>query len=349
MNYGEFNKEINSGKLKNAYLISGDEEFLIDESIKRLKAKCVNPSFEALNYIILEGVHLEFEDILNACETLPFMAERKIVVVKDSLLFKSGNNIDNKVKDMRKKLLAYLDDINISTTLIIVEKTETIRKNNAIYKKINSVSGAVDVEKLKGYQLENWIQLKFKNKGKTINKSEINYLIQQTSYTDRNMNKTLYDVKNEIDKIVNYLEDRIEVDRSDIDGLVLKPLDMNVFNLLGFISRKNGRESLRIFNEMYLSGEAPLFILHMIVRQFRNMLHYKTLKEKGYGDSLVREKLKISPFEYGKLSGEVGNFSMEQLEEFLRYSLEADRNIKTGVFNDRLALEMLITKLCFYK
>lgn len=348
MNYTDFYKEINSGKIKNIYLITGEEEYLIDESISKLKEKFINPSFEALNYIILDGVMLGYDDILNAAETLPFMAERKIVVVRDTLLFAGGNNIDSKVKDMRKDLLKYIDNINQSTTLVIVEKKETIRKNNPIYKKINEKLGIVDMEKLKGYQLENWIQVQFKNRGKTINKAEINYFTQQISYLDKNMNKTLYDVKNEISKIVNYLEDRIVVERSDIDGLILKPLDMNIFNLLGFISRKNGKESLRIFNEIYLSGEPVLFVLHMITRQFRNILNIKLLKNKGYTDGLIREKIKMSPFEYSKLSNEIGNFSINQLESFLEYSLEADRNIKTGVYGEQLALEILITKLCFH-
>lgn len=349
LNYTELYKEINNGILKNIYLLTGKEEYLIDEAVEKIKDKFINPSFEALNYIILEGSSLGFDDILNASETLPFMSDSKIVIVRDSLLFAGGNNIDNRVKDMRKELSNYIDRINESTSLILVEKKETIRKNNPIYRKINNLSGIVEMEKLKGYQLENWIQLQFKNRGKTINKVEITYLIQQTSYLDRNMNKTLYDVKNEINKIVNYMGDRILVKKSDIDGLVLRPLDMNVFNLLGFISRKNGKESLRVFNEMYLSGEPALFILHMITRQFRNMLNIKSLKDKGYSDGLVREKIKMSQFEYSKLLNEIGNFSKDQLESFLEYSLEADRNIKTGVYEDQLALEILITKLCFYK
>lgn len=348
MNFSEYSREIKGGRLKNIYLISGEEEFLIDQSIKILKSKHINPAFEALNYIVLEGASLDYDDILNACETLPFMAERKIVIVKDSLLFKSGNNVELKVKEMRKNLLDYIDRINISTCLVIIEK-EKIRKNNPIYKKINSLGGVVDIDKLKGGQLENWVRMEFKNKGKEIKNADISYFIQQTSYLDKNMNKTLYDVKNEINKIANYLEGRDNVKRSDIDGLLLKPLDMNVFNLLGSISKKNGREALRIFNEMYLSGEASLFILHMIVRQFRNMLYYKLLKEKGYGDGLVREKLKISPYEYSKISREAGNFTKDQLENFLIYSKETDKGIKTGLYDDRLALEILIAKLCFYR
>ncbi len=349
LNYIDFNKEINSGVLKNIYLLTGKEEYLIDEGLKRLKEKHINPSLEALNYTILEGGSIDFEDILNASETLPFMSEKRIVIVRDSIIFSGNGNNDNRIKAMRKELLEYLDNINESTVLILIEKKESIRKNNAIYKKIDSLSGIVDMEKLKGFQLENWIQVQFKNRGKTINKSEINYFIQQTSYLDKNKEKTLYDLKNEIDKIINYMEELNTVEKTHIDGLILKPLDINVFNLLGFISKKNGKESIRVFNEMYLGGEATLFILHMIARQFRNMLNIKILKRQGYSDGLIIEKSKISQFEYSKLNRELNNFSEEQLDKFLLYSQETDKNIKTGKYQDKLALEILLTKLCYYK
>ncbi len=61
-----------------------------------------------------------------------------------------------------------------------------------------------------------------------------------------------------------------------------RPLEMNIFNLLNAISQKDGEMALRLFNEMYISNEPILIILHMIIRQLRNMLKYKLLMEKGY-------------------------------------------------------------------
>ena len=126
-----------------------------------------------------------------------------------------------------------------------------------------------------------------------------------------------------------------------------RPLEMNVFNLLNKISQKNGEEALKLFNEMYISGEPILFILHMIVRQIRNMLKYKVLKEKGYSSGDNFKKMDLSQYEYKKISDQSNNFTIIQLEKALEYSLDADRKIKSSSIEDRLVMEILIANLCY--
>ena len=127
-----------------------------------------------------------------------------------------------------------------------------------------------------------------------------------------------------------------------------KPLEMNVFNLLNSMKSKDGERAMILFNEMYMSNQPVLFILHMIVRQLRNMLNYKVLKAKGYTEGDVYEKMKLSRYEYQKISNQSNNFTISQLEKALFYCLETDKKIKLGLLeDDRLALEILITNLCF--
>ena len=122
---------------------------------------------------------------------------------------------------------------------------------------------------------------------------------------------------------------------------------MNVFNLLNSISQKNGENALRLFDEMYMANEPVLFILHMIVRQLRNMLNIKVLKMKGYTEGEVFEKMSLSKYEFKKVSNQSNNFTISQLERAMLHCLETDRNIKSSSVDDRLALEILITNLCF--
>ncbi len=91
-------------------------------------------------------------------------------------------------------------------------------------------------------------------------------------------------MENEIIKISNYLKDDKIVDKSTLELVMIKPLDMNIFNLLNSISQKDGEKAMILFNEMYMSNQPVLFILHMVIRQLRNMLNYKVLRAKGYTD-----------------------------------------------------------------
>ncbi|GFN34724.1 DNA polymerase III subunit delta [Tepidimicrobium xylanilyticum] len=352
MNYKEFIDKAKKHELKSVYLFYGEEEYLIDYTVLTLKNIYIDSSLEALNYVILDGKSLKFDSILNACETLPFMSEKKIVVIKDFPLFSNKREKEEiseefKLPPSKNPLIKYFGELPDYLCLIFVEKDESINKSNALYKSIINSGELVEFAKLKGNDLNDWVEKSFKKYNKKISKSSINYFVQQSSYLDSNYNRTLYDLENEIIKISNYLSNGEEVTNDIIDLLMSKPLEMNVFNLLNSISQKNGEKAIRLFNEMYRSNEPVLFILHMIVRQLRNMLNYKVLRLKGYSEGDVFSKMNLKQYEYRKVANQSSNFTIPQLERAMFYCLEADKIIKSSSIDDRLALEILITNLCF--
>ncbi|QQY80451.1 DNA polymerase III delta subunit [Keratinibaculum paraultunense] len=350
MNYKELIRKAKSLDLKSVYLFYGEEHYLIDHTLNTIKEIYIDEAFEPLNYLVMEGKNLNFEAILNACETLPFMSDKKIVVIKDHPLFKSNKDViigDKNIEDYKNELVDYLDKLEDYLCLIFLEKTTNIRKSNALYKKIAKVGDVIEFKKLRGQDLNNWVENSFKKYNKSILKSDINYFITYSAYFDPNQEKNLYDLENEIIKICNYLRDEERVNRKILDLIMTKPLDMNVFNLLNSISQKDGRNAIILFNEMYMSNQPVLFILHMIIRQIRNMFNYKVLRAKGYTDMDAYEKMKLSKFEYQKVSQQSNNFTISQLESALKFCLQADRNIKFSLVEDRLALEILIANLCY--
>lgn len=327
-------------------LIYGEEDYLIDDFLRRIKKSYLSPGLESLNYNEFSLENFTFEGVYNACETLPFMAEKKLVLINNADLFKSANQMDKKKKESVENLRDYIGKISPDNVLIIVEKLDSIRKNNGLYKDINKFGQVYEMEKLNMGEFKSWIKNYLSKYDLTINNTDLHYLVEKTSYLDNQLEKNLYDIENELDKIVSYLGQGGNVDKSIIDSVIVESLELNIFKLLDSISKRKAREAIDIYTEIYLGGKAPLFILHMISRQLRNILNIKLLKLKGYSDNAARKKLGLSYFEYNKLLKEVSKFQVEQLENYIGLALEADRNIKTGKYKDRLALELLIVKLC---
>ncbi|MCW7999795.1 hypothetical protein CFK35_18165 [Clostridium sp. cpc1] len=85
---------------------------------------------------------------------------------------------------------------------MFVEKNTNIDKRKGIIKSINKFGRVIEFTKLKGRDLNNWIEKAFKKYRKTISYNNINYFIQHSSYFDRDINKSLYDLENEIIKLV---------------------------------------------------------------------------------------------------------------------------------------------------
>lgn len=340
MNYSEFMKKIEKDNLNPVYLFTGDEGYLMKETIDKLKGKYIEESLEALNYVIIDGKDVGFDNILNACETLPFMAPKKLVIVRDI-----GQIMDRDENDIDKKLSSYVEGLDNYLSLILIDKSNDIKKSTKLYKAINKLGGIVEFSKLKGKDLNQWIEAKLKGYNKKLSNSNLNYFIQRSTYSEYGSSKILYDLENELLKIVNYTLEE-EISRDDIDLVLTKTLDTNIFNLLTSINKKDTDSALKIFNEMHISNEPIPRIIFMIVRQLRLMLGYKLYRKKGYSEGEIQDKLQIkSSYEYGKIASQSHNFSEVQLKKSLEYILEIDVKQKTSSRDEKLALEILIINL----
>lgn len=339
MNYSEFKIEMKNDKLKPVYLFTGEEVYLMNKAIDKLKDKYIDPSFEALNYVIIDGKDMGFDNVLNACETLPFMSEKKLVVVKDIV------QLMDKDESIDKKLGSYVEELDGYLSLILVDKSNEIKKTTKLYKTIKKLGGVVEYPKLKGNDLNKWTESILKKYKKKLSTANLSYFIQKSTYSEYGSEKTLYDLENELLKLINYtLED--EISRDNIDLVLIKTLDTNIFNLLSSINRKDSDSALKIFNEMHISNEPIPRIIFMIVRQLRLMLGYKLYREKGYTEGKIQEKLGVrSSFEFGRIARESSSFTELQLKKSLEYILEIDVKQKTSSYDEKLALEILIIKL----
>ncbi|NLY86381.1 MAG: DNA polymerase III subunit delta [Tissierellia bacterium] len=339
MNYKELINDINNNKLNTVYLFTGIEKYLIDKTIDMLREKYIDKSFETLNYVVLDGKDIDFDNILDACETLPFMAEKKLVIIKDI-----NEVMENKGTDFDKRLGEYISKLDHYLTLIIIDKSNSLNKTSNIYKAVKKLGGVVEFNKLKGRDLNAWVEKKFKEYNKNISYGNISYFIQSSSYSTYNSLNTLYDLENEILKIVNYTQEK-EISKEDIDLVLSRTLDTNIFNLLSYLNRRDSEAALRTFNELYISNEPVQRILAMIIRQIRLMLSYKLYRERGDTEGSIQKKLQIKDYEFKRISKESSSFSKEYLLQALELILRLDIKQKTSSQDEKLALEMLIIQL----
>ena len=151
MNYNNFLKEISSGQVQSSYLFMGDEEYLMKQAIGRLKDKYIDKNFETLNYIVLNGKKEDIDSLINACETLPFMNPKKLVVVEDINSFL--DNIEDRKMD---ELYSYIDRLGDFLILILLDNENSLKKSRKLYKIYKAKDNFVEFSKLGGRDLNNW-------------------------------------------------------------------------------------------------------------------------------------------------------------------------------------------------
>lgn len=338
MNYAEFNKDLKEDKLLSLYLFIGHEIYLIDDAINRIKNKYIDKSLESINFTILNGKNITQDDIINACETLPFMSKKKVVILNEVTLFLETGITDE------KEFYKYLDNMGEHCLFIITDRNGELKKTTKFYKYFKKNNNVVEFNKLSKGQLQAWIEKQLKVNKKEMNLANINYFMDRSLYFSKNHNIDLYNLKGELEKLINY-SDGVEIKRDDMDSCGQKSLDSNIFDLLGAISDGNSHKALQVFNDLYSLNEPALKILFMITRQVRLLINYKLYKDKGYQEGDIGSKLKIKSYELKKIGQQSRNHDLNDLKNYFNHLLTVDKKLKTSSSDDKLEMEMLIIRI----
>lgn len=334
--------DIKKNSLKKVYLLYGNEMYLKDYILSYAKKIIINNSFESLNMVHIDGKETSVDEIVNACETLPFMSEKKIVVIEELPLFtskKEGINLDE------EELIKYLSKMNDLTCLIFVSNEMKIDNRKKIVKTIKQNGKIIQLSKLKEADLIKWIENIFSKNKKEISKFNIQYFIREVGYYDSSNKRTLYDLENEIVKICNYLGNRTVVQKEDIEKGVIRSLQSSIFALVDALGQRRTNVVLSIFNDMITDNEPIQLIFHMIIRQIKLLLLTKLYEQKGYSQGDIAQKINTPTFVVKKLINQSRNFSENKLHSALNKAIEVDRGIKKGQIEWRLAIEIFISEL----
>lgn len=335
MDYIKLFKEIKAGNWQGVYLFFGEEEYIKKQALDQAMEAMVDPSFKDLNYAQIDGAQVDLDDIINACETLPFMGTRRVVVIKDLSLIngKPEGDIDE------DGFLDYIKGMSPSTCLILYCRGE-LDKRKKIYRSINKMGRALEFKNLRGQELHAWINQTVKKQGKKISYNAMEHLID-------GIGNNLEDLSNELDKLVSYVGQKATIGMEDIDEVVVPTLEESIFQLVDAIGEKRANHALMVLgNLMYEGGQAAQPILAMIARQFRLILQCKGYYEEGYNPDAIATKLKQRPFVVRKCLSQGKNFTVEQLKKGLELCLKVDYDIKTGRVQDTMGLELIIVKMC---
>ncbi len=343
MNYKEFMKHIKKNEGNHVYLFYGKERYLINWAIDSLKKKYVEKEFENFNYNAVDIKQTNADEIINICETLPIMAEKRLVLV-DRYSVLEGEKVKSFGESDEKKMASYIDDIG-RTCIVIFVCGEKLDKRKSIYKKINKLNSVFEFSKLSTNDLKKWVEKRFKNAAKTINVKNTLLLIESCGYLDKDSDYTLFNLENDINKILHYVGDADEIKESDIMDSISSGLEKNIFVLIEAITSGNKAQGVKLLSHALLFGEAEYKILALIQRQFDNMLQVKIMRERGKDTAYMKQQLGLPDFVIKKLLKNASGLTLNALKKNMIKMYEMDKNIKTGVMDPRLALEMLIAEI----
>ena len=309
---------------KNVYLLCGEEAYLRNQYKKRLRDALVMDG-DTMNYSYYEGKDINPRAVIDMAETLPFFADRRVLMVENSGFFK------NKCEE----LADYMSSIPESTCFIFVE-TE-IDKRNRFYKEVKKYGRVVEFGTQKEETLIKWILGILKKEGKNVTKETLQAFLVKTG-SDMQM------IKNELDKLVAYTDGRDVITTEDVEAVCITQTTNKIFEMVNAIAEGNQKKALELYEDLLSLKEPPMRILFLIARQFNQLYQVKLLGKEGLPSSEIAKQAGILPFAVKKYQAQAKSFTEEELRTAVEECVASEEAVKTGAMNDRLSVELLIMK-----
>ncbi len=318
----KINEDIKNGQLKQAYLLYGEEAYLRKQYKDKLKsALCADG--DTMNFHYYEGKDVSVPQIIDLAETLPFLAERRVIFIENSGLFKHGG----------EDLAEYLKNPCETTFFVFIEPE--IDKRSKLYKAITGVGSCVEFGAQDEDTLKRWILTMIKKEGKQITSLGLAHLIAKTG-TD------MENIRMELEKLFCYCLDREAITPEDIDAVCVTRISSHIFDMINAIADRNQKKALDLYYELLTLKEPPMRILFLIARQCNTLLQVKELKKKGYDNKKIGEKINLPGFIAGKYVAQAAKFKTSELRRAVERCVDAEEAVKTGRMNDIMSVEVLI-------
>ena len=318
------NQDIKEKTFKRVYLLFGDEPFLVNSYRKRLREAIAGD--DTMNYNYFEGKGPDVKEIISLADTMPFFAERRLVMVDGSGFFKNS---------APEELVNYIAEIPESTCMVFVESE--VDKRNKLYKKVKDNGYAAELKKQDADQLMRWAAGILAKDGKKITRQVMEYFMERTGDDMEN-------IRMELEKLICYTMGREVITKEDVEAVGTVHVTNRIFEMVTAIVAGNTRKAMDLYEDLLTLKEPPMRIMFLIAKQFNQLLQVKELAGKGAQKGEIASKVKVPPFVAGKLIAHARAFSREQILSYVVFCVESEEAVKTGRLSDRLAVELLIAR-----
>ncbi|MFB5662125.1 DNA polymerase III subunit delta [Alteribacillus sp. HJP-4] len=336
MNYAEISSSLkkNTGPL---YLLYGEEDYFIKTITNTIKSNVLSVEELDFNYSVYDMRETAVETAVEEGETLPFFGNRRVIILKNCY-FLTGQREKDKVEHNIKALERYISSPPPETVMVLTVAHPKLDERKKIVKQLKKQALTFASHSIDENMMQEWVREKTGNHSAAFEKNAVERLVQLAG-------KDMLMLSSELEKILIFAADKSSITVNDINALVARTLEDNVFELVDFVIRKQTSRALRVYYDLLKQNEEPIKLLVLLARQFRIMLHVQELKKRGYSRQKIAGLIKVHPYAVKIAEGQARSFTESRLKSILTELAEGDYEMKTGKVDKTLRLELSIIKI----
>ncbi|NOQ52176.1 MAG: DNA polymerase III subunit delta [Desulfuromonadaceae bacterium] len=320
-------RALRSGKVPELLYLYGKESFLVQRAVRLVRKSVLTSATDDFNDHQFHGKEVTATRILEAALTLPVFADKRLVTVKEAHLLPAAE---------LEELIPYLNNPAPETCLLFVaEKIDSRRKFFLQFKKIGQL---VEFKPLSEREIPAYIRSFLDERDMRISADALDLFCNLSG-------GGLYEVHSELEKLLNYLGDRSLVDVSDVQAVVSKNRSENIFELGNAVGRGDAAKALALIKRLVDTGEAPLKILSLLVRHFRQLWKVRELQVKKSSSREISGTAGVPFFVVDALIIQGKRFSRKDFQRAFELFIETDLAMKSSGADAEALLENLLLRL----
>jgi DNA polymerase-3 subunit delta len=313
--------------MKRLYIFSGDK-YLVRDSLKKLKDALDIP-YETLN-VTEYKTSPKTDELMAACAEYPFMAENRLLIVRDCPLLGTAGSAEE-----AKKLAAYLDKMPDTTVLVLCSEGAP-DKRRSLYKRICELGEVREFAAPTAAACTDFVMAEAKAQGAKIAARPAAELVAASGCD-------YFTLENEIAKLAVY-SDFGEITSAHVKACASRSLEYNVFEIHRLFVEKKAGQARDLLADI-LESESPEGLIGLFARKVRDMYKTKTMLDAGFGEERIADALNAKSFVARMLIKECGRFTAAQLRDGLKQLAELDYGIKSGQRDSELGLSAALVSV----
>ncbi len=324
---------------KGIYLLYGEETFLLEQQLKKIK-KNFGELIKGINYILIDENNVQ--ELISDIETPAFGFEKKLIIVRNTGIFKreAKGRSGGVSKETKEKINDYLkDNINIinDTTVLIFVENEV--EKNSLYNTIDKIGQIYNFEEQKPFQIVKRIKNICNSYKVNIDENTIQYLIECCG-------TNMQDLINETRKLIEYAGENGKIEKQDIDKLCIKKIESIIFDLTDQLGQKKVNEAMQVLYNLIAAKEPIQKILITLYNHFKK-LYFVKIAISNNMDVATSLNLKANQmFLVNKYKTQAKGFKTTELRKIIQELQDLDYKYKIGLIDINVGLEAILCAYC---
>lgn len=321
----------------NIMAIYGEVPELVEKKSNEIVESYLNEKKDDFNYVKYNLYDTSFNQIMEEALTMPFISEKKAIVVKNAFIF-TGEKVSKDIQPNNEQVNEFLEKYDGENFIIFEVYQNKLDERKKITKTLKKTSKLAKVEQMSEQEIKNWIKNKLHENFKDIKQDALDLFIELTGI---NFNI----VSQELEKIILFLGERTTINKKDVEEIINRSLEQNVFLLTEYIQKGEKYKAIQLIKDLIVMKEEPIKLLALITSNYRLYYQCKILSRKGYSGQQIAKTINVHPYRVKLALNQVKHYQLTHLLNIIDQCAETDYKLKSSYMDKQLILELFILSL----